>query len=57
MGMIESLVEMGLGEVKRDVVIKKEESFIKDYPTIKTFFESQEFMQICKANKDFVERH
>lgn len=42
------------GGKQREVVIKKEESFIKGYQTIRTFFEAAEFKQICELNSPYI---
>ena len=48
----ESLVNVNVNaEKQKEVVIKKEESFIKGYQTMQTFFESKEYEHICDSNK------
>ena len=38
------------GIQQKDVVVKQEESFVKGYSSIKTFFQSKEFDKIYQAN-------
>ena len=41
-------ITMNINNRPRQVLVKREESFIKGYSSIHTFFESKEFMSILK---------
>ena len=41
------MVKVQAGDKQREVVVKKEDSFVKGYQSIHTFFESDEFKQVC----------
>jgi hypothetical protein len=51
----QSPVVMNVNSRPREVIIKREESFVKNYPTLHTFFESAEYQQIVLANKKLSE--
>jgi hypothetical protein len=50
--MKDSPVKIDLADSRRHLIIQMETSFIKDYLTIKTFFQTPQFLKICGAVKD-----
>jgi hypothetical protein len=52
----QSPVVVRQGDKERQVVVRKEQSFVKDYPTIRTFFENTSFEEICEANRTLIKK-